>query len=102
MNTGYLSHQSTSLQMISAFLVTDGENLEANLQAASCREPRSAQRCFYHAMLSGKNCAFLCILFWAKYTSGNPEKRGLLTVPTPTMLCGLIKDNDDSGGLRMC
>lgn len=62
----------------------------------------SAQRCFYHAMLSGKNCAFLCILFWAKYTSGNPEKRGLLTVPTPTMLCGLIKDNDDSGGLRMC
>lgn len=46
-----------------ALLVTGGEDPEENLQAASYCEPCSAQRCVYHPRLSGKNCAFLCILF---------------------------------------
>lgn len=85
-----------------AWLVPSKEDPEANLQASSHCESCSAQQCFHHPMLSSRNCVFLCILLWAKYTSGNPQKRGLLTVPTPTMLCGLIKDNGGSGGLKIC
>lgn len=39
------------------------EDPEANLQAASYCERCSAQQHFYHPMLAGKNCAFLCFLF---------------------------------------